>query len=208
MAKPLVSELFSRESEIRVLRFLWQSRTDWSGREIARKVGLSPPACHDALKRLYARGLVHFRRVSHVHLYKINPESYLVERVFAPLFQAEGEIEEEVTRLTKETLVTPATRRSILSIILFGSRARGEEKAGSDLDLLVVVVDGKGAKAVEPFVEKLRSALFKKFNIPLSPYVQTLAEIRKKRGRKLPLTDSILQEGKLVYGREFEELVS
>ena len=51
---------------------------------------MSAPACHEALKKLDARGFVQFRRVSNVHLYKINPENYLVENVFTRLFEAEA----------------------------------------------------------------------------------------------------------------------
>ena len=82
--------VLNRRSQTAVLRFLWKSRVEWGGREIARQTGLSAPACNQALKLLAAAGLVLFRRVSNSHLYKINSDNYLLDKVFAPLFQAEA----------------------------------------------------------------------------------------------------------------------
>lgn len=207
-SKLAAPQLLYRESHIRVLRFLWRSRLEWSGREVARKTSLSAPSCHEALKNLHARGFVLFRRVSNVHLYKINEENYLVQRVFGPLFKAEESIPNEVLNLIKRTLTRGSARSRILSLVLFGSRARGQVNLHSDLDLLIIVPDKKGMKAIEPAIDRLRTALARKFNIPLSPYIQTLTEIKSKHAGKLPLRQNILKEGKLLYGKTLKELMT
>ncbi|MDD5657419.1 MAG: nucleotidyltransferase domain-containing protein [Elusimicrobia bacterium] len=195
------------EAQTRVLRFLWRSRAEWSGREIARKTGLSAPACHETLKKLDARGLVFFRRVSNVHLYRINPENYLVRNVFAHQFEAEAAMPKKVAALVKKFLVD-SPRTDILAIVLFGSMARGTQRLGSDLDLLIVLPAKTGVKALESRVERLRDLLFKRFSIPLSPYIQTLSELRRKHRRKLPLIQEIFKDGRTIYGREIKELLS
>ena len=195
------------DSPTRILRFLWRSRAEWSGREIARKVGLSAPACHESLKKLDARGLVQLRRVSNVHLYKINPENYLVQNVFARLFETEASLPKQVAAVVRKSLlVSPDC--GIISIVLFGSMARGTERLGSDLDLLVVLAAKEGQKALEPRVERLRAMLFKRFSVPLSPYIQTLPELRRKHERKLPLIREILKDGQTIYGKAIGELLS
>ena len=195
------------DSPTRILRFLWRSRAEWSGREIARKVGLSAPACHESLKKLDARGLVQLRRVSNVHLYKINPENYLVQNVFARLFETEASLPKQVAAVVRKSLlVSPDC--GIISIVLFGSMARGTERLGSELDLLVVLAAKEGQKALEPRVERLRAMLFKRFSVPLSPYIQTLPELRRKHERKLPLIREILKDGQTIYGKAIGELLS
>ena len=195
------------DSPTRILRFLWRSSAEWSGREIARKVGLSAPACHESLKKLDARGLVQLRRVSNVHLYKINPENYLVQNVFARLFETEASLPKQVAAVVRKSLlVSPDC--GIISIVLFGSMARGTERLGSDLDLLVVLAAKAGQKALEPRVERLRAMLFKRFSVPLSPYIQTLPELRRKHERKLPLIREILKDGQTIYGKAIGELLS
>ena len=192
---------------MRILRFLWHSRAEWSGREIARKVGLSAPACHETLKKLHARGLVHFRRVSNVHLYKVNPESYLVRNLFARLFEAEAAMPKEVVAVVKRSLVE-SPKSGIVSLVLFGSMARGTGMLGSDLDLLVVLPSKESLKDIEPRIERLRASLFRRFNLPLSPYIQTVPELRQKYRRKLPLVREILKDGRTIYGNDIREVVA
>ena len=195
------------DAQTRVLRFLWRSRAEWSGREISRRVGLSAPACHESLKKLDARGLVQLRRVSNVHLYKINPENYLVRDVFARLFEAEASLPRRVAAVVRKSLVHPP-KSEIVSIVLFGSMARGTERLGSDLDILIVLAAKEGLKALESRVERLRTLLFRRFSVPLSPYIQTLVELRRKYNRKLPLIREIVKDGETIYGKDVRELLS
>lgn len=200
------SSFLHEDAQVRILRFLWKSRAEWSGREIARKVGLSAPSCHEALKKLNARGLVQFRRVSNVHLYQVNPKNYLVENIFARQFEAEAAMPGQVLAMVKKCLAADP-KSDIVSIVLFGSMARGTGGLGSDLDILVVLPGKDSLKAVELRIEKLRSLLFQRFSVPLSPYVQTLSELRWKHEQKLPLVREILKDGRTVYGKEIRELL-
>ncbi len=205
VARP--SAVLHEDVQSRVLRFLWRSRAEWSGREIARKVGLSAPACHETLKKLDARGLVQLRRVSNLHLYKINSENYLIQNAFARLFEAEAAMPKQVATVVRRSLVM-SPKSDIVSIVLFGSMARGTERLGSDLDLLVVLPAKERLKVLEPRVERLRALLFKRFNVPLSSYIQTLSELRNKHRRKLPLIREILKDGRTIYGKDIKELLS
>ncbi|MEK7857578.1 MAG: nucleotidyltransferase domain-containing protein [Elusimicrobiota bacterium] len=195
------------DAQSRVLRFLWRSQGEWSGREIARKIGLSAPACHETLKKLDARGLVLLRRVSNVHLYKINPDNYLIRNVFALLFKAEAAMPKQLEAVVRRSLVD-SRGSDILAIVLFGSMARGTEQLGSDLDLLVVIPAKEGLEALEPRVERLSALLFKRFNVPLSHYIQTLPELLRKHHQKLPLIREILKDGRTIYGKDIKELLS
>lgn len=197
--------LFHEDAQARVLRFLWRSRAEWSGREIARKVGLSAPACHEALKKLDVRGLVYLRRVSNVHLYKINPDNYLVRNVFARQFEAEAAMPKQIEAAVRKSMVS--AKSDIVSLVLFGSMARGMGRLGSDLDLLVVVPAKEGRRALEPHIERLRALLFKRFSVPLSPYIQTLPELRRKHHQKLPLIREILKDGRTIYGTDLKDLL-
>lgn len=202
-----VLSLLSQKSPALILRFLWKSRAEWSGREIARQTGLSAPACHEALKQLDARGLALFRRVSNVHLYKINSNNYLVKNVFAPLFQTEDELPGQVLKTINKFLTDYPENKKIISAAIFGSMATGHERLNSDLDLLVVTHDATSAKDIEDRIQDLRTLIYKQFSIPLSPYIQPLAEIKAKHKQKLPLILKILKEGQGIYGKDLKELL-
>ena len=197
--------LTSKGAPSRVLRFLWKSREEWSGREIARQSGLSAPSAHEALKRLYERGLVRFRRVSNIHLYQANEENRVFQKVIVALFEAELAVNKELDRTIAETLVGRATRKGVLSIVSFGSRARGDTAPSSDLDILIVVTTKAAFAAVEAPADALRSLVGRRFNIPISPIIQTLAEVRRKRS--LPLYANILRDGRLLYGTQLNILL-
>ncbi|MBI5595428.1 MAG: nucleotidyltransferase domain-containing protein [Elusimicrobia bacterium] len=168
---------------------------------------MSAPACHATLKGLDARGLVHFRRVSNVHLYKVNPENYLIENVFARLFEAEAAMPEQLEATITKAL-TRSAKPAVVSLVLFGSMARGTKvRDTSDLDLLVVVPSKGSIEALEPKLEQLKEALFRRFHVPLSPYVKTLPELRQNHHRKLPLIREILKDGRTIYGKEVKELL-
>lgn len=199
--------VLNQKSQALVLRFLWKSRSEWSGREISRQTGLSAPACHQALKQLDARGLALFRRVSNVHLYKINSDNYLVEHVFAPLFETEAALPGQVLKIIKGFLAAYPENKKLLSAVVFGSMATGRERLSSDMDLLVVTSDAASAGELEQRIQDLRTLVYRKFSIPLSPYIQPLAEIRAKLKKKLPLILRILEEGQSIYGKDIKELL-
>lgn len=198
--------LLNQKSPALILRFLWKSRAEWSGREIARQTGLSAPACHQALKQLDARGLALFRRVSNVHLYKINSDNYLVEHVFAPLFKTEAALPDQILKTIKQFLAVVHGHK-ILSAAIFGSMATGRERLNSDLDLLIVTRDAASAKETEQRIQELRILIYKKFSIPLSPYIQPLVDLKAKYKNKLPLILRILKEGQCLYGKDLKELL-
>jgi len=143
-----------------------------------------------------------------VHLYKINSENYLVRNVFALQFDAEAAMPKQM----EATITKALTRRAkpeVVSLVLFGSMARGTKiRASSDLDLLVVLPSKESLKALEPKLEQLKEALFRRFHVPLSPYVQTLPELRQKHHRKLPLIGEILKDGRTIYGKDVKELLA
>jgi predicted nucleotidyltransferase len=199
--------VLNNKSQARVLRFLWKSRAEWSGREISRQTGLSATASHLALKQLDARGLALFRRVSNVHLYKINSDNYLVEHVFTPLFETEAALPGQVLKSIKGFLSSYPGNKKLLSAVVFGSMATGRERLGSDMDLLVVTSDAAGAQELERRIQDLRTLVYRKFSIPLSPYIQPLSEIRTKHKNKLPLVLRILQDGQCIYGKDLKELL-
>lgn len=203
---PALKSVPRGDAPTRVLRFLWASRSEWSGREIARKVGLSAPSCHEALKELDARGMVLLRRVSNVHLYKLNPESYFVQSMYTPFFEAEAAMPGKIEAAVKKELAV--SEGGVLSLVIFGSRARGAGRPGSDLDLLVVLSRREKASGMEERLERLREQLSRRFNLPLFPYVQTLLELKVKQRRKLPLIGRILAEGRAIYGKDVKELLS
>ena len=113
----------------------------------------------------------------------------------------------QVLKTIKGFLTAYPGKKKLLSAAVFGSMATGRERLDSDLDLLVVTSDTASAGELEQRIQDLRTLVYRKFSIPLSPYIQPLAEIRAKLKKKLPLILRILEDGQSIYGKDLKELL-
>ena len=73
----------------------------------------------------------------------------------------------------------------VLKAVLFGSVARGDEEAGSDIDLFLLVNDDKAKAQAQKQAEALAEKCLELFGNALSPYILTLAEYKQPRNKKL-----------------------
>lgn len=80
-------------------------------------------------------------------------------------------------------------------IVLFGSRARGEQDAESDVDLLVEMETG-----LQPLQRRLAvDRLFGLRDWPMDVFVYTPEEVEQTRDTVGTLTYAALREGETVY---------
>jgi predicted nucleotidyltransferase len=77
--------------------------------------------------------------------------------------------------------------------LVFGSAARGEEHAGSDLDVLVVAANQRALSAVQERLSALRFDLWNEGGMRISPLLYTKKEFERKR--HLPVIQAAEREG-------------
>lgn len=90
-----------------------------------------------------------------------------------------------------------------LSIILFGSAARGEDVPGSDADVLVVTSGVEEREKVEEAAETERARFFRRFGRPLSVHCLVQAELS---GPWPPFVAVATGEGMLLFGTDLAAL--
>ncbi len=92
------------------------------------------------------------------------------------------------------SLLDALKRYSPQRVILFGSAARGETDAGSDMDLLVI------KETAEPFVARLEAmASLCPPDIHADILVYTPAGLERMGAEENPFIASALREGKVIY---------
>jgi hypothetical protein len=115
-----------------VLAALAVADEEFSGRELARRVGRgSPEGIRRAADRLVGQGVLSLRVVGSAHLYRLNRD-----HLAAPWIEGLATLREQLLKQLR-TLVG-AWAEPPLIVMLFGSVADGSAANGSDMDLLVV----------------------------------------------------------------------
>lgn len=114
-----------------VLVVLAGSTKPRSGRELARRAGRSNTGVRHVLDRLVEHGLVNREEVGRTFLYELNRGHLL-----APIVEQMTGMRAKLVRRLRDAIgawAVPAVHAS-----LFGSAARGDGDASSDIDLLIV----------------------------------------------------------------------
>lgn len=81
-------------------------------------------------------------------------------------------------------------------VYLFGSRARGDAKADSDFDFLIVVADSDLPGHAR---DRLALRALRGLGVPVDVIVLTRAELDRKRGVVCSLPATVEREGRLLY---------
>ena len=123
-----------------------------------------------------------------------------MKSIIEPLFLAE--------RNTLSSLIATIKRyfskeREFLSVAVFGSVAKGLEKATSDIDLLVITENKNDAVNC---VSKANLEVISKFGLALSPLIMTKEELHQKINSSL--VKSIVDAHLQVSGKDLGEIMS
>jgi predicted nucleotidyltransferase len=86
-------------------------------------------------------------------------------------------------------------------IVLFGSQARGTAGPHSDVDLLVVTVEGFGPHRSRIKAITRISKLLSKFGLPTDILLYSQQEVEDWQGSRNHITTRALQEGRVIYER-------
>ena len=85
----------------------------------------------------------------------------------------------------------------IEKLFLFGSRAYGKPKSGSDLDIYLVIPDGD--VDIFDLNAKIRFALYKKLSFPLDLVIAPKS-VFERRSKTLTIESIIAKQGVPIYG--------
>lgn len=187
----------------RVLAVLVETTTELSLRTIARLARVSPAQASRVLPRLVELGLVQRREVPPSALFRLVPE-HLATRPLADLAGARDRLLEEMKRVAGALPVAPA------GVILFGSLARGEADAQSDIDVVMVRPanvprdDEEWWSSLQQWSDAVRRMSGNRVEV----LEIGMDEIRARLAGHQPAWRDIRRDGVVVFGLGLEELAS
>jgi predicted nucleotidyltransferase len=165
----LAGALFSSVQQRVLGLLLGQPDRDFSTSEVIRHAGAGTGAVHRELSRLASSGILAVQRIGNQKRYHANPDS--------PVF-------DELRSLVAKTIgLADPLHRALLPLsakidiaFVFGSVARREDRAASDIDLLVI---GDDLSYAEVFASLESTEA--KLGRPINPTVMTAEEWRRKQ---------------------------
>jgi predicted nucleotidyltransferase len=197
ISSPLSSLL--KRTDAAALRVLALSGERLSGRQIARLADESTPAnIRLSLLRLTDVGLVIASPRSDAILYAANRDHLLWPAIEVAL-DAEQELMRRIRSMTKEHGFHFTT------VVLYGSVARGDSDAESDVDLLVV--QAREGALRQAYVDYLREDIQKWTGNRAQIFDASVEDIRRMWNAGDPIVSNWLDEGRLVVGDDLRVIL-
>ncbi|MDD5085971.1 MAG: winged helix-turn-helix transcriptional regulator [Candidatus Omnitrophica bacterium] len=200
-----LDKILNNESKTKLLRVLCKSNTGWTGRQLARELGVSPTTASKFLKELVREGVVNVKGVGKSYLYSIDNKSYVVKSLLVPFFEKEKVIFGKLISIIKRALLK--SRVKIESAAIFGSVVHGKETSKSDIDLFVVIGDREDSKKIEGKLDEISVLVAQDFHTSIAPYILQVRELKKKYGQNAAIIHSILKSNILILGKPLERLI-
>jgi predicted nucleotidyltransferase len=194
-----LEQVLGNKGSISVLRVLVRYKGKvFTIRRLAKDAGISHTEASATIQDLEKFGIVQIQPVGRSHQIFLNKKSFLLAKIIEPVFRVEKESLGAVISIFKKHL----SSRQIISAVVFGSVARGEETEDSDIDLLVISNDfEKAIGIVAKAVEEISLA----FNTRVSHIVFSEKKIRAQRNSDL--IRSIMEDHILISGKELADVI-
>ncbi|MEE8402435.1 MAG: nucleotidyltransferase domain-containing protein [Candidatus Hydrothermarchaeaceae archaeon] len=172
-------------------------------REISRQTGISRSAASRILNGLHSRGVLARKEVGNQVLYSLNTKNSLTLNMCGLALGLKfGELKTDVPLLTQITAFVDSCAKSLngelLSIVLFGSSAKGEVRRESDIDILVILRSLKDSEKVDTMAQSINASYTNK----ISPTTITMRSFAAELKAENLLYVKIVKEGIPVYGAE------
>lgn len=196
----ILDNIFSTWSNVAVLRVLHKVKVGLSGREIAKRSNMSPPSSLDALSNLENLNIVIRQRGGREHFFFLNREHYIVKKIIIPILIAEDNFSVSIYKELKEKL-----GKLTISLIIFGSVARKVEGVESDLDICIVYSNSMIKRKIELVVTEIKSQLFNKFGVSLSPFYITEKDFLIRLKKNMSPVNEIIKDGVVISGKLIRE---
>ncbi len=190
-----VDDLLGTRSRIAVLRELWGVCVPLNASQIAARTRLTRPAVASALRRLGEAGVVLSSSAGRANVHMLNRASVYVQRYVDPIFTAEQELTDALLDDLKAAFGDVAR-----SVVVFGSYARGDQTAASDVDVVLVADDAVAKEALD----RRASAYAREFRARYGTSLSALTYETREAGalwRTSPaLAQSLRDDGVVVLG--------
>lgn len=199
----VVGKVFGRRASLEALRCLYWNKAGLSGREIARRTGLSHLGIHNALGELERERIVSRRMVPPAHVFSINEKHWVFSEVLSGLFEKESRWQEDLEKFIRGTLPGSA-----VSLALYGSVLEPGLQPESDIDVLALGMDGAAVERIRKHLGAVSVPIYEVFGHPLSPVIMTMCEFGERHRSGEGFAKRVAYSGKVIHGWLLTEVLA
>jgi DNA-binding MarR family transcriptional regulator len=185
----------------RVLDVLARTTAELNLGTVARLAGVSPAQASRVLPRLVALGVVERRDVPPASLYRLVHENLMAQAVV-------DLVEVRERTIDRLRVLAGAIHPAPASLVLFGSLARGEADADSDIDVLMVrradvdEDDERWNRTLGDWLIEARRAT----GNPVNHLEVSAAQVPSRLRSRKPMWRDVQRDGVLLYGKPLAQL--
>lgn len=193
-----LDDILSSRAKLAVLRVVSTVSAPLSGREIARRGGVWPASAQKALNELVASGVLLCRDYGRTKTYELDHTDVTLVAQLRQLFWTEAD------RYRQFVADIAGGLAEAMTVVLFGSEARGEAGPESDTDILVVV--GEKTEVLEQRVLEVCLAAADRHGLNLAWHLADFADLKDWQTTGNPFWQNVLQDGIVLHGLPLEAL--
>lgn len=188
--------MLGSRSRVAVLRVLLGVTIPLNTSQIAAHAHLTRPAAASVLKDFAAMGIVQTTSVGNAKVHQLQRHNVYVEQLLVPLFAAEHRVPDAL-----ESSLGEAFGDFAESIVLFGSYARGEQAAGSDVDVVLVASDASAKLALERALDSYAQEFRTRYGASLLSITYEVREANALWRTSPAFFESLKRDAVLIAGR-------
>lgn len=184
-----INEMFERYKDWKLLQiFLKNPDQSFYTKELSRHTQVGVGTVNNFLRNLQKDDILKLEKIGNVHLYRLNNELEIVKKlkIFNTLLEFENN--KLVDQFIKED-------NTIISMVLYGSYANGENDSKSDIDLLLIT---NNKKNLTNLIQKLEARMKKIISIQK----MNISEWQKLKEKDKIFYESILINHIVLYGSD------
>jgi hypothetical protein len=205
-----LDDILGSLSKVRLLRLLISEHRVVSAREAARLVGMSAPAILQAAEGLVMLGLAVREEGGHQVRVHSNEDHALLP-LLRSLFAAEDAWAATLFDALRDGIGpgggeahsswSPLLAAGpVVAACVFGSMARGEDRPGSDLDLLVLTRTTGDLEVVRERIAEHAPTWRRSFGVTVSPVVMAVDRARNQHAAGDPLLLQAARDARMIIG--------
>jgi predicted nucleotidyltransferase/DNA-binding transcriptional ArsR family regulator len=198
----ILEHLLGDPVKIRVYSMLQRHPEGLTGRGLGALVQTSPFKINRVLQELVRHGVVTEKVIGRAHQYRLNQEHIFVKEVLPTVLTFGNE---SLTSLGQYIMQKLSPKP--LSVILYGSIARGDENADSDIDLFLIYAAHHDPGKLRNY-DNMMSSISALYGNPVAIRRSRISDIQNPIEDHKEFLRNIRREGKSIAGLSITELLS